>query len=77
MLHIVYKIQNMSRCAWCRKKTHLDIACKWCSKIHCTTCLLAESHACPNMSDMKNEQHSLLTNKLMHEKVVKSKVLKI
>ena len=67
----------MARCAWCRKKTHLNITCKWCTRVHCTACLLVENHECPNIADMKQENHHMLESKLLREKVVGSKITKI
>jgi len=67
----------MARCEFCRKRSHLDMKCKWCKKVYCIPCLQVEVHKCSNEDVMKNVQHSLLENRLLHEKTVGKKLLTI
>lgn len=76
-LNNIHVKQYMARCEFCRKRSHLDMQCKWCKKAYCIACLQAEVHKCLNTEDMKNEQHLILENRLLREKVVGEKLLKM
>lgn len=67
----------MGRCANCRKKTHLNMVCKWCAYDHCVSCVQMEIHKCTGVNDMIHHKQALLEQKLNNEKTAVHKVLKI
>ena len=67
----------MGRCANCRKKTHFGMVCKWCDLDHCVSCMQTEIHQCKGADLMIKQQHGLFKNKLLSEKTVSEKVIKI
>lgn len=67
----------MGRCANCRKRTHLGMTCKWCEQEHCVHCIQPELHSCLSMDTMKKQTKLSLRERLMHEKTVSEKMIKI
>lgn len=67
----------MGRCANCRKKTHLGMVCKWCDFEHCVSCVQTEVHKCKGADLMIKQKHDLLEHRLLNERTVSEKVIKI
>jgi len=67
-------IRNMGRCVCCRKKNHMDLACKWCSQSVCTRCVLPEVHQCPSLSECVAHKTLELNTRLHEEQVRKRKL---
>lgn len=64
----------MSRCAFCRKRNHLNMSCKWCAHDACVRCIQTEVHNCTGIPQMKETQVETLKQKLLSEKVVGEKL---
>lgn len=64
----------MGRCVFCRKRTHLDMVCKWCHTYLCVSCIQTEVHHCTGMNKLKETQAEMLKHKLHDEKVIGSKL---
>ncbi len=61
------------KCCFCRKKT-ITIQCKWCTHDFCTSCILVETHKCPNIDNCTSSAKLNLKNKLISEKIKKTKI---
>lgn len=67
----------MPRCTHCRKGSHLQLTCKWCTNHYCTSCLQNEIHKCTGYEKMRDAYTTSLANKLMSEQVVGAKMTTI
>lgn len=67
----------MSRCCFCRKKTHLPFKCKWCVKEYCVHCVMVEIHLCQEIQTMKKEMQQTHGEKMHKERTVDVKIIHI
>ena len=66
------------KCQFCKKKTGLLIFdCNYCNKSFCSKCRDVLSHKCSNIDDCKKRKKDELKERLISEKVVKSKLILI
>ena len=62
----------------CNRKVMLSISkCKYCSKNYCSIHYLIEKHKCSGIDEMKKIKRKQLSDQLMTEKVVSTKVARI
>lgn len=64
----------MTKCMYCRKKTHMPVLTKCCSINVCIKCVSPEQHKCVNMQKFLNnlkEQHrkQLIDNTCISDKL--------
>ena len=63
----------MVRCYSCNKKTRLlEIECKWCKNLFCTSCIAIEAHSCSGKDLCKSAKQELLEKQLDQYKTVSS-----
>lgn len=67
-------ISKKTRCKSCKVTNCLMINCKFCKDAFCTFCLMPEKHCCDNISECKQKSKDRLTNELMNNKCVKTKI---
>jgi predicted nucleic acid binding AN1-type Zn finger protein len=67
----------MAPCLFCRKRTHFNMICKWCDSNMCIRCIQTEVHGCSGLIKMKESHLESLKHKLINEKVVGVKLVKV
>ena len=71
---------STKRCFYktCRKlKNDLIGNCKYCKECFCINHRLPEEHTCSNMEKMKSQEKDKMGKKLVNEKCIHPKILKI
>jgi hypothetical protein len=65
------------KCNNCRKKKSILLECKYCNIAFCSACIELDIHKCKKINECRKRKRETLENKLLSEKSVINKVIKI
>jgi hypothetical protein len=65
------------KCKNCRKKKSILLECKYCNIGFCGKCIELDIHNCKKIDECRKRKRDELENKLLSEKSIENKVIKI
>ena len=65
------------RCKYCKNKKAILLECKYCKKGFCVSCIEIVKHECQKSDDCRKRKRDELEERLLSEKCIQNKVIKI
>ena len=65
------------RCKFCNCKKSILLECKYCEKGFCASCIDIVKHECQKSSDCRKRKRDELEERLLSQKNIQNKVIKI
>lgn len=65
------------RCKYCKRKKAILLECKYCNIGYCSSCIEISRHECQKSEECRKRKRDELEERLLSEKSIQNKVIKI